>query len=160
LAAFADFSHYHGRNRLAAGENIHSVAQARQLLDIADIGVVQIDCGRIGGIAAARDVALYADQRGASFVNHTYTSHLALSASLQAYAGLERHGLCEYPMDRSSLSWAICSEHLLPDREGTVSAPERAGLGMPIAAEAVREYAVDLEIRFGGTLLYRTPSID
>ena len=28
-------------------------------------------------------------QRGVTFVNHTFTTHLALSASLQPFAGLE-----------------------------------------------------------------------
>jgi L-alanine-DL-glutamate epimerase-like enolase superfamily enzyme len=158
LGAYADFSRDHGRNRVAAGENVHSVSQARQLLDLGKIGVIQIDCGRIGGIAAAKDVAIYADARGASFVNHTYTSHLALSASLQSYAGLERHQLCEYPADRTSLSWAICCDHLPIEDDGTISVPEKPGLGIEIEPRALEMYVVDVEIKFGDAVFYRSPS--
>jgi L-alanine-DL-glutamate epimerase-like enolase superfamily enzyme len=159
LGAYADFSRDHGRNRVAAGENVHSVSQARQLLDLGKIGVIQIDCGRIGGIAAAKDVAIYADARGASFVNHTYTSHLALSAALQSYAGLERHQLCEYPADRTSLSWAICCDHLPIEDDGTISVPEKPGLGIEIEPRALEKYVVDVEIKFGDAVFYRSPSV-
>nr|WP_245181785.1 mandelate racemase/muconate lactonizing enzyme family protein [Sinorhizobium mexicanum] len=157
LGAYAEFSHYHGRKRLAAGENVNSVFQARQLLDVGDIGIIQIDCGRIGGIAAGKEVALYAERRGASFVNHTYTSHLALSASLHSYAGLERQGLCEYPIDHTALSWAICDDHLLMRGDGTIRVPEKPGLGIAIDGKSLQNYLVDLEIKFGSAVLYRTP---
>jgi L-alanine-DL-glutamate epimerase-like enolase superfamily enzyme len=159
LAAYADFAAHHGRRRVAAGENIHSIFQARQLIDIGGVGVIQIDCGRVGGIGAAKEIAQYADRRGALYVNHTYTSHLALSASLQAYAGLQSHDLCEYPMDPTSLSWSICREHLLVDCNGEVRIPSAPGLGVTISLDDLHRYVVDLEIRIGRTTLYRTPSI-
>ncbi|MET2832904.1 enolase C-terminal domain-like protein [Mesorhizobium shangrilense] len=159
LNAYADFAAHHGRMRLAAGENIHSIQQAQQLLNIAGIGVIQIDCGRVGGIGAAKEIAQYADLRCARYINHTYTSHLALSASLQAYAGLERQDLCEYPMDPTSLSWSICREHLLVGGDGEVTIPNAPGLGITISLDDLQRYVVDLEIRIGRTTLYRTPSI-
>jgi len=159
LAAYANFTSRHGRNRVAAGENIHSITQARQLLDIAGVGIIQIDCGRVGGIGAAREIAQYADRCGALYVNHTYTSHLALSASLQAYAGLQSHDLCEYPMDTTSLSWSICREHLLVDDAGEIKIPNAPGLGVTVSLDDLQRYLVDLEIRIGRTTLYKTPSI-
>ena len=160
LEAYAELSRLLGRRRVAAGENIHSVAQARHLLDIGGVGVIQIDCGRVGGIASARQIACYADRRGDHYVNHTYTSHLALSASLQAYAGLERQDLCEYPMDPSSLSWAICREHLPVSGDGTVKLPDAPGLGIAMDLENVQKHLVDMEIVLGGNVLYRTPRIE
>jgi L-alanine-DL-glutamate epimerase-like enolase superfamily enzyme len=157
--AYAGFSRHFGRRRVAAGENVHGVAQACQLLDLAGVGVIQIDCGRIGGIGAAREIAQYADRRGALYVNHTYTSHLALSAALQAYAGIERHDLCEYPNDPSSLSWAICREHLPVRSDGTVKVPDVPGLGVTMNPDELRRYVVDIEIKIGPNVLYRTPSI-
>lgn len=160
LEAYAEFSRHYGHQRVAAGENIHSVAQARQLLDIAGVGVVQIDCGRVGGIGSAKEIAQYVDRRGALYVNHTYTSHLALSASLQAYAGLERHDLCEYPNDPSSLSWAICRDHLPICGDGTVKVPDAPGLGITVNRDNLQRYVVDLEIKVGRNVLYSTPSIE
>ena len=37
-------------------------------------------------------------REGVTYVNHTFTSHLALSASLQPYAGLAEYRICEYPV--------------------------------------------------------------
>lgn len=159
LDVYAEFARHHGCRRVAAGENIHSIAEARQLLDIAGIGILQIDCGRIGGIGAATEIARYTEQRGAAYVNHTYTSHLALSAALQSFAGLERHNVCEYPIDTSSLSWAICQTHLSPDADGRVSVPEAPGLGIAIDLYAVQRYVTDLEIKIGHSIVYRTPSL-
>ena len=159
LGVYAEMARDRGCRQVAAGENVHSAAQAHQLLDQGGVGVVQIDLGRIGGIAATREVAGYADRQGAFFVNHTYTSHLTLSAALQAYAGLERHNLCEYPMDQSSLSWAVCGNHLELDADGMVRLLEEPGLGIALDLEAVKKYLVDLEIRFGHTVLYRTPEL-
>lgn len=158
LGPYADLASLHGRWRVAAGENICSVFQAQQLIDIAGVGVVQIDCGRVGGIGAAKEIALYADRRGAHYVNHTYTSHLALSASLQAYAGLQSHDLCEYPMNPTSLSWSICREHLLVDGAGEIRIPDAPGLGITVSLGDLQRYIVDMEIRIGRKTLYRTPN--
>jgi L-alanine-DL-glutamate epimerase-like enolase superfamily enzyme len=73
------------------------------LIDAGQI-CVQIDCGGIGGIGPAKRVADHAAPRGVTYVNHTFTSHLALSASLQPYAGLKDHVICEYPSRRN---WRI-----------------------------------------------------
>ena len=51
----------------------------RHLIDYGGVGFIQIDCGRIGGIGPAKQVADYAAARGVTYVNHTFTSHLALS---------------------------------------------------------------------------------
>jgi hypothetical protein len=47
-------------------------------------------------IGDALRVARYARERGVRFVNHTFTSHLALSASLQPFVGSGADWLCEY----------------------------------------------------------------
>ena len=90
-APWRNTAHWRGRCttvRLAGGEGAHNVSMARHLIDYGGIGFVQIDCGRIGGIGPAKQVADHAVARGVTYVNHTFTSHLALSASLQPFAGL------------------------------------------------------------------------
>ncbi|MBV9521401.1 MAG: mandelate racemase/muconate lactonizing enzyme family protein, partial [Alphaproteobacteria bacterium] len=84
---------------LAGGEGAFNYHMAKQMIDFSGIGFVQIDAGRIGGITPARAIANYAKARGVIFVNHTFTSHLQLSASLQPYAGFKEHELCEYPVE-------------------------------------------------------------
>jgi L-alanine-DL-glutamate epimerase-like enolase superfamily enzyme len=95
LEAYAALAAQSPRVRMAGGEGAHNISMARHLIDYGRIGFVQIDCGRIGGIGPAKVVADYAAARGVTYVNHTFTSHLALSASLQPYAGLADHRICE-----------------------------------------------------------------
>src|SRR5436190_15877685 len=106
--------------KLAGGEGCHNFQQARNMIDYAGLGFVQIDAGRIGGITTAKSVADYAASRSVQFVNHTFTTPLALSASLQPYAGLESHALCEYPAEPSTLAKELTAHKLQPDSNGCI----------------------------------------
>jgi L-alanine-DL-glutamate epimerase-like enolase superfamily enzyme len=130
------------------------------MIDHAGLSYVQIDAGRIGGISVARQVTEYAEGRGVQFVNHTFTSRLALSASLQPFAGLRRHELCEYPVEASSLALDATQEHLALDEEGWISIPDGPGLGVTVNVERLRPYLVETEIRVRGRVLYRTPDLE
>jgi len=145
---------------LAAGEGCHNAWQARHLIDYAEIGFIQIDAGKIGGITPAADIARYAQQRGVTYVNHTFTSHLALSASLQPFAGHVDDEICEYPVAPKSLAFDLTCEHLDRDADGLIHVPNRPGLGMTIDIDAIKPHLVDLEIRVHGQLLYSTPQLD
>jgi L-alanine-DL-glutamate epimerase-like enolase superfamily enzyme len=145
---------------LAAGEGAHNVHMARNLIDYGGVDFVQIDAGRIGGISAAKDVAdVVSDDNRLKYVNHTFTSHLALSASIQPYAGLRDSVICEYPADPKPLAWELTKEHLTPDTNGEIRLPEGPGLGVTPDPEAIRKYLVETEIVVRGKVLYRTPEI-
>lgn len=145
---------------LAAGEGCHNIHQARTMIDHAGLGFIQIDAGRIGGITVAKRAADYARGRNVRYVNHTFTTQLALSASLQPYAGLDRDVFCECPAAPSDLARALTKETLNLDENGQIHLSERPGLGMTVDLDAVAKYAVDAEIRIGGRLLYKTPELN
>jgi L-alanine-DL-glutamate epimerase-like enolase superfamily enzyme len=132
---------------------------AQHMIDYAGVGYIQIDAGRVGGITSASKVAEHAAARDVRFVNHTFTSHLALSASLQPYAGLREHELCEYPVELKSLAYELTREHLVPDANGEIRLNDRPGLGLLPDVEALKKYLVDAEIVVGGITLYRTPAL-
>ena len=157
LGSYKELSRLAGTVALAGGEGSHNPWQAKHMIDHAGIGFVQIDAGRIGGISAAREVATYARHRGVTYVNHTFTSHLALSASLQSFLDHESDVICEYPVAPKALAWEITSDHLTLDAEGLVHASDKPGLGMTIDLDAAARYLVDVEIRVGGNTLYETP---
>jgi L-alanine-DL-glutamate epimerase-like enolase superfamily enzyme len=156
LGAYRELAGKSGHVKLAGGEGCHTFHQARNMVDYAYLGFLQIDAGRIGGITPAKQAADYAHQCGVQFVNHTFTSHLALSASMQPFAGFASDHLCEYPFAPSELARAFECEALLP-REGQVCAPNTPGLGVTPDPEKVRPYTKDVEIVFDGRVLYRTP---
>ena len=144
--------------RLAGGEGCHNFHQAKNMIDYAGLGFVQIDTGRIGGITSAHQVADYARAKGVQFVNHTFTTHLALSASLQPFAGSIADSLCEYPAEPSSLAQDLDGGALQPDCNGDIHIPDSPGLGVEPNLAAIRKYLVDAEIREGNRVVYRSPS--
>lgn len=158
LHAYHELSKRAGAVRLAAGEGSHNPYMARHLIDYAGIGFIQIDTGRIGGIGPAKEIADYAETRGITFVNHTFTTHLALCASLQPYAGLAGHEICEFPAEPKPLAFELTRNHLMPDGDGLLRLPEAPGLGMTIDPATIDRYLVDVEIRAKGKVLYRTPT--
>jgi L-alanine-DL-glutamate epimerase-like enolase superfamily enzyme len=158
LAAYSQLAERSGPVKLAAGEGSHNVYGARQLMEYGDVGFIQIDTGRAGGITSAKQVADEALANGVTYVNHTFTSHLALSASLQPFAGHER-GLCEYPVEPKSLAVEITSTHLQRDTNGDISAPDAPGLGVTPGVEALRKYLVPVEIRVRDQVIYSTPEL-
>lgn len=154
-AALAD--HLGETVRTAGGEASHNRYMAEHLIDYGKIGYVQIDCGRIGGLWPAKQVADYADARGVTYVNHTFTSNLALSASLQPFAGLQEHTICEYPTNLKALARDLTRNHILPDANGEIVVPDGPGLAIEINPDALRRYAVDVEIKVDGRILFRSP---
>jgi L-alanine-DL-glutamate epimerase-like enolase superfamily enzyme len=157
--AYASLADLAAPVKLAGGEGAHNFHMARHLIDHGRIGFVQIDTGRIGGIAPAKRVADYAAAKGVTYVNHTFTTHLALSASLQPFAGVERDQICEYPVSPSALAAELNHLELAPGPDGFVRVPEEPGLGVAINLETVRKYLVDTEIKVGGNVIYRTPAV-
>jgi L-alanine-DL-glutamate epimerase-like enolase superfamily enzyme len=153
LNAYASLAEKSGV-KLAAGEGAHNFYMAQHLIDFGRVGYIQVDCGRIGGIGPAKRVADYAAAKGVTFVNHTFTSHLALSASLQPYAGLSSDEICEYPFAPKPLAYEITRNHLDRDKDGYIAAPDAPGLGVEIDTEAARQYLVDVEIKAKGKLLF------
>jgi L-alanine-DL-glutamate epimerase-like enolase superfamily enzyme len=142
--------------KLAGGEGCHNGHQARHMIDHAGLGFVQIDTGRIGGISTAKEVADYAAAKDVRYVNHTFTTHLALSASLQPFAGLEAHDLCEYPFEPSALGREFTATHCLPDSEGRIVFPEGPGLGIDPDLAALEKYLLDVEIQVGKKSVFRS----
>jgi L-alanine-DL-glutamate epimerase-like enolase superfamily enzyme len=148
-----------GAVKLAGGEAAHNRYMAQHLIEYGHVGYVQIDCGRIGGLWPAKQVADYATARGVTYVNHTFTSNLALSASLQPYAGLKESRICEYPTDLSRLAVDLTSTHIVPNSNGEIAAPDAPGLGIEVDERALKRYAVDVEIKVGGRTIFAPPTI-
>lgn len=157
--AYRELAKHSGEVGLAGGEGCHQALQAINMMNHASLRYIQIDTGRIGGITSAVQVADHANAKDITFVNHTFTTHLALSASLQPAAALEKHDLCEYPVEASALAKSLTVERLLPDEDGLIHLPEKPGLGLTPDLESVRQYLVETEIVVAGVTIYETPSL-
>ena len=145
---------------IAGGEGACNFHMARHLIDHGKIDFVQIDTGRIGGIGPSNAVADYALACGVTFVNHTFTTHLALSASLAPFAGIEAWSICEFPVEPTRLARELNSGEMARGEDGLVRPSESPGLGVDPNPEAIREFLIDVEIKVAGRTLYSTPGVD
>lgn len=159
LSAYRELAEVADGVPIAGGEGAFNVHMARHLIDYGRISFVQIDTGRIGGIGPSKAVADYAVETGARFVNHTFTTHLALSASLAPFAGMPQWSICEFPVEATPLAVNLYHNELARGDDGLVRLPETPGLGVEPNLDAIREYLVDVEIKVAGETLYSTPSV-
>ncbi|MEJ0103932.1 MAG: mandelate racemase/muconate lactonizing enzyme family protein [Bacteroidota bacterium] len=145
--------------KLAGGEGCNNFVQAQAMIEYAGVRFIQVDAGRIGGISVAKRVADIAEDKGVTYVNHTFTSHLALSASLQPFAGIESAYISEYPVELKSLAEEISEEKIVRDKNGYIHVPEKPGLGITVNTGALKKYLVDVEIKVKGKIIYQTPQL-
>ena len=158
-SAYLRLSQCRPRIPLAGGEGAHKAPMAMQMINEAGITYVQIDAGRVGGISAAKQVVDHARRRGVNYVNHTFTSNLALSASLQPYAGIRKFGICEFPAELSELAAELTVDRIRPDADGYVMVPSGPGLGVTVNIPTVAKFLQRVVIKVGGRVLYKSPSI-
>lgn len=158
-SAYGNLADRAGNVAIAGGEAAHNRHMAEHLIEYGRVRYIQIDCGRIGGLWPAKQVADFAAARGVTYINHTFTSNLALSASLQPYAGLKEHWLCEYPTGLQTLAHDLTSNHIVPDANGQINVPDAPGLGIAINPEALMRYRVDIEIKVAGKTIFASPGL-
>lgn len=159
LDAYHQLARSEPRVALAAGEGCNNFVQAAAMMNHAGLEFIQIDTGRVGGITVAKRVADVAASKGITYVNHTFTSHLALSASLQPYAGIAKDIICEYPVEPKQLAVDITADQLAINAQGEVLVPDSPGLGLTVDTAKLKAYLVEIEITVNGVKLYQTPTL-
>ena len=65
----------------------------------------------------------FAEKNDVQYVNHTFTSHLQLSASLQPYAESLKSIYAEFPQQLKSLAWDLTENHIEIDKNGYINLP-------------------------------------
>lgn len=145
--------------KLAAGEESHHRHIAEALVRDGGVDFIQIDAGRIGGITESLRVHEIGAAHGCTYINHTFTSDLALSSSLQPILGDVTAELCEYPTDPCPVARDLTQERILPDANGQIVIPDAPGLGVEIDAATLERYRVDVAITVAGRTLYSTPEV-
>ena len=140
---------------LAGGEGAHNADHSMHLIDYGGVRFIQVDAGRIGGITEARKVATYARNRQVEYVNHTFTSNLALSASLQPYAD-HVGAYAEVPFAASELAVAIGGAAWALDGNGCVIPPSDPGLGITPSLKSLQNYITPVELLWNGFRLWPT----
>jgi L-alanine-DL-glutamate epimerase-like enolase superfamily enzyme len=157
--AYSDLAANSGAVGIAGGEGAHTQHMAMNLIDFGGVKFIQVDSARIGGIGPSKIVADHAVNRDVTFVNHTFTSHLALSASMQAFAGLASHRICEYPVEPKQVAWDLSIEHIDLNSDGEILTPDQPGLGINVNEIALAPYLRRVEIKIDGEIAFVSPKI-
>jgi L-alanine-DL-glutamate epimerase-like enolase superfamily enzyme len=154
--AFFEYSELSKKSSLplAGGESCHSVESAKNMMRYGKVNFIQIDAGIVGGILAGKEICDYAENNNVQYVNHTFTSHLQLSSSIQPYAGSTKSMLAEYPMQLKSLAWDITNNHILVNEQGEINLPDKIGHGMEINLDALKKYNVDVDIKIDNKKIF------
>ena len=131
---------------LAGGESCHSIESAKNMIRYGKVKFIQIDAGIAGGILAGKEICDFAEENDVQYVNHTFTSHLQLSASLQPYANSSKSIYAEFPQQLKPLAWDLTTNHIEMDQNGYINLLGDIGHGIQINEEALNKYNVDVEI--------------
>ena len=131
---------------LAGGESCHSVEAAKNMIRYGKVKFIQIDAGIAGGILAGKEICNFAEENSVQYVNHTFTSHLQLSSSLQPYANSTKSLFAEFPQQLKSLAWDLTTNHIEMDSNGYINIPQGIGHGININQKALEQYGVDVDI--------------
>jgi L-alanine-DL-glutamate epimerase-like enolase superfamily enzyme len=132
--------------RIAAGEMVRSLPEARDLVLRGGIDVVQPDVVLAGGIGGCRQIAAFAALNGRAFSPHTWTNGMGLAANLHLACAVSTCPFIEVPFDPPAWSGER-RDWMLPtpipiDRDGTIMPPDGPGLGVRPDLDAIERYRV------------------
>jgi L-alanine-DL-glutamate epimerase-like enolase superfamily enzyme len=132
--------------RIASGEMVRSLAEARELVVRGRVAVVQPDVVLSGGIDGARAIARVAAEHGRTWAPHTWSNGYGLLANLHAALAFSTAPYLEVPFDPSAWS-AERRDWLLPVTleiadDGTISPPAGPGLGVVPDWDALEQYRI------------------
>jgi L-alanine-DL-glutamate epimerase-like enolase superfamily enzyme len=132
--------------RLAAGEFVRAVAEARDLVVRGGVDVVQADVLFVGGIGGCRRVAALADLHGRAWSPHTWSNGLGLIANLHAALAVSSVPFVEVPFDPPAWSserrdWLL-REPVEIAGDGTIAPPPGPGLGVELDFDRLEQWRI------------------
>lgn len=126
--------------RIACGETEETLAQFIDLLE-RGVAVVQPDIGRAGGPSVCMRISEAAAARDRWCVPHCFGSGVNLVSSIHWAAAAPAAPFIEYPFTESPLRNALVNG-IPPMRDGQVTLPEAAGLGITLDEAVVARFRV------------------
>jgi D-galactarolactone cycloisomerase len=121
--------------RIAAGEMVRGLFEARDLILRGGVDVVQPDVVLAGGLGGCRRIAALADLCGRAFSPHTWTNGLGLVANLHLALAVSTCPYLEVPLDPPGWTparrdWLLGGQTIEIAADGTIAPPPGPGLGV------------------------------
>jgi L-rhamnonate dehydratase len=126
---------------IAAGEQESGRRSFQRLLDEGDIGIVQPDLARCGGLTEAKKIAYMAYDRNKKVVPHAFKSGISVAACAHLVASIPNGFTLEYTMSESPIARELVKNPVTLVN-GRIEVPQGPGLGIEINEDIVRRYRV------------------
>jgi D-galactarolactone cycloisomerase len=134
------------RIRIAGGEGNREFAEFREYLRHGSYDVYQQDVAWSTGVLRARQLAAEVQAAGGIYSPHTWGDGLVLLANLHVSAAVSNAPFIEFPYDPPTWTPAR-RDFILPAttqaRQGTVTLPDKPGLGVAIDWEGLESLRID-----------------
>jgi D-galactarolactone cycloisomerase len=133
--------------RIAAGEMVRSLHEARDLVLRGGIDVVQPDAVLAGGLGGCRRIAGLAELCGRMFSPHTWSNGIGLLANLHLALAVSTCPYVELPLDPPGWTaerrdWPLGGPVVEIDADGTIAAPAGPGLGPTPDLDALEAHRI------------------
>jgi len=128
--------------RIAAGEELTTRWEFRDLLERGRVDVIQPDVAHAGGITETRRVIEMAETRNTEWAPHVYGSAVLQTAAAHLVAASPSGKLLEYCMSESPLIRQLTTPPLQIDPDGLFTVPTGPGLGIELDESVVERYRV------------------
>jgi L-alanine-DL-glutamate epimerase-like enolase superfamily enzyme len=123
---------------IAAGEEECSINGFKNLIDLGNIDIVQIDVTRCG-LTQAKKIADYANLLGKKVCNHNFTTDINSAASLHFLCSIPNSLVMEYCQENGEISRKLCSNPV-KIKDGFAHLPTEPGLGVIPNNEIIEKY--------------------
>lgn len=132
--------------RLAAGELVRQQHEARDLVVLGGVDVVQADVLFVGGIGGCRRIAALADLHGRAWSPHAWSNGLGFLANLHAALAFSTVPFIEVPYDPPAWGperrdWLL-SEPVVIEADGTIAPPPGPGLGVDLDFDRLERWRI------------------
>jgi L-alanine-DL-glutamate epimerase-like enolase superfamily enzyme len=125
---------------IAAGEGEFTIYGVRRLLEHG-VSVFQPDVARSGGITEARKMATLCQAFQAQFAPHTgASSAVCMAAAMHLSAAVPNFMIYEHMVGENPLAEALLTEPLPTPKDGTITIPNKPGLGIEIDRNALEKF--------------------
>ncbi len=129
--------------RIACGEQLGSLHEFRQLIEEADVDVIQPDISRAGGLTEVRRLVQLVEHAGKLLIPHAWTSDVLTAISLHLNSYQQNAVFQEFCTNDTPLSRDLVINPLKLDAEGYLSVPNQPGIGVELNEEVIRKYQIE-----------------
>jgi L-alanine-DL-glutamate epimerase-like enolase superfamily enzyme len=129
--------------RITAGEQDTTWWGFRELIDRANVDLVQPDVTRCGGITETLRIAALAHAQGKETVPHAWKSGIVKAASLHCNAVMPDGIWQEYCVAETPIQNGLTVQRLPIERDGYVAVPTTPGLGVDLDEDVLMSLRVD-----------------